>query len=335
MSFSVSLDQTWFLRGVQTLGPMNAPAGDLNSNIQVTVFPDWYKRISLEWKIPSSWGNCSFHVYFSPDPDDGFERLTSTPLTTPSFLDTRAQEYSKFRHGFYVVEALISGRNIRIKSKPSSWVYKRRDFIEKRAAEIQRREYLLLSKFAGTKSYVFRKKNYGLRCERCWNKETEKVMDDHCPVCLGTSFQGGYFDPVPSFIQFEPTSNSLTKTYFGNLESNQIGAWTISLPEINSDDIIIRTGDWNVYKIVRIAVTELQTNTVRQMMTLTQLNRGDIENSLANRFEKDDAHTYVPLIGGKFAKERFPVKPLDKNPNNDPKWFKDQNVQSFPEKYKL
>lgn len=335
MSFGISLNQSWFVMGVQTRKPSNRPVGDLNANIEVTAFPDWYKRISLEWKIPKEWGDCSFHVYFSHSGEDGYERLTSTPLKTPSFLNPQTQEYSKFRDGFYVVEALLPYRNIRVKSKPASWKYKRRDFLEKRAAEIQRREYILLSKFAGTKSYVFRKRTYGERCDRCWNKETEKVMDDHCPVCYGTSFKGGYFDPVPAFIQFEATPNISTKTYYGELESNQIGAWTISLPEVSSNDVILRAGDWNVYKVIRVMSTELQTNTVRQMMTITQLGRSDIENSLAQRVEDEDAGLYPPTIGGEFGKQRFPTQQLDTNPNNDFKWYQEQNVGNLPEKYKI
>lgn len=336
MAFNVSIRQDWFVHGVQTLGPISSPNNELNRSLVVTVFPDWFKRVSLEWKTPKEWGNCNFHVYFWPGgTETGYKRITAAPLTNPYFTDTESQEYSRFRTGSYVVEALLLDRNIKVQSEPTSWKYLRRNFVEKRSAEIQRREYLLLSKFSGTKAYLFRKRNYGERCTRCWNRETEKVMDDHCPVCYGTSFKGGYFDPVPMFMQFEPTPNNLAKTYFGNLEANQIGAWTISVPEINSDDIVLRIGDWNIYKVVRTATTELQTNTVRQMITLTQLSRNDVENMLASRTEEANAEAYVPTVGGKYAKERFPIKQLDTNPRNDPKWFQEMNVSSTPEKYKI
>lgn len=335
MSFTVSLNQSWFLLGVQTLGPGAAPQSDINRNIDVTVYPDWYKRISLDWKIPPSWGNCFFHVYFWPGGNSSYERLTSEPVSSPSFLDTRAQEYSKYRNGFYVVEALLPGNTTRIRSLPTSWKHKRRDFLEKRAAEIQRREYLLLSKFAGVKSYLFRRKAYGLRCHRCWSKVSEKIMDDRCPVCLGTSFEGGYFDAVPMFMQFEPTPNNSVHSYLGKLEPNQIGGWTISLPEIAVDDVIIRTGDWNAYRVIRTTTTEIQTNTVRQMLVLSQLDRMDIENSLAKRSQEADIENYLPQVGGKFGTDRFPTTQIDSNANNDPAWFSEQNPDILPEKYKL
>lgn len=335
MSFVYSLDQSWFIRGITTLGDNSTPQSEVNRNIEVTVFPDWFKKVTLEWKIPASWGNCTFHVYFWPIGTADYERLTSSALDSPSFLDPRSQEYSKFRDGYYIVEALLPGRNLRVKSLPTSAKYKRRSLVELKAAEIQRREYLLLSKFAGVKSYVFRKRMYGQRCHRCWNSESEKVLDDRCPVCYGTSFEGGYFTPIPSFIQFDPTPNSSTKTYFGNLETNQIGGWTISIPEISSDDIIIRTGDWNVYKVIRVSTTELQTVGVRQMMTLTQLSRNDIENQLALKTEDPAASQYLPSIGGKYAETRLPTNQIDTNVNNDPTWFAKQKPQIMPEKYKV
>lgn len=335
MSFTVSLDQSWFIRGPRTQGPGSKPIGEVNGNIDVTVFPDWFKKVSLEWKVPSSWGNCKFNVYYRMGEDGSYTRLTSTPINSLHFTNSTTQDYSKFHSGKYVVEALIENRNLRVKSNPASWNHKRRDFIERRAVEIQRREYLLLSKFAGVKAFVFKKRMFGDKCPRCWSKETEKVMDDHCPVCYGTSFTGGYFDPIPSFIQFEPTPNTRGKTYYGNLEANQIGAWTISLPEISPDDIIIRGGDWNTYRVIQVQTTELQTNTVRQILTLTQMGRGDVENKLANRAEDYGVEKYVHDLGGEFVKDRFSVVQLDSNSNNDPEWFKNQDAPNLPEKYKL
>ena len=150
-------------------------------------------------------------------------------------------------------------------------------------SEIQRREYLLLSKFVGVKSFLFRKRSYGKRCTNCWDPTIEQVTNDHCPYCLGTSFEGGYFDAAPLYLQYETTPNSRDKVYFGKFESNQIGAWTISVPVVNSEDVIVREGDWAMYRVDKIMTTELQANTVRQIMTLTQLAKGDVEYQLIQR----------------------------------------------------
>lgn len=329
MAFNVAVSQDWFIQAPVVFGPTAAPSSQLNDNIQVSVFPSWYDSTTLTWKIPAAWGAAKFHVYFWLGGQEGFERLTTQPTSDPSFKDPTARDYSKFRNGYYIVEALLpSGQTV--KSTPTSWHYKRRDRLQLIATEIQRREFLLLSKFNGVKSYLFRKKYYGLKCHRCWNPTTEKIMDDHCSVCFGTSFEGGYFDPLPMYVNYDPTPNEILKAFVGRIEPNMIAAYTISLPEITADDIIIRTGDWNVYQVIKIQTTEMQTNAIRQMMSLSQLGKGDIENKLALRVESQASSTYLENLGGEFNAQRFPQNLVDKVPTNEPQWSQDMTKSTLP-----
>jgi hypothetical protein len=264
------------------------------SAIQVKVYPQWFKQVTVEWSVPASFGNCLFDVYFSSVQDTGFVKLNSTPITGTTFADTTTQEYSKYNKGYYVVEAILTSKNnVALRSDPVSWNTYQRNWVTLRAIEIQRREYWLLSRFAGISSYLFRKKTYGMRCTRCWNPTTEQVTDDHCPQCLGTSFQGGFFDPVRLYLQYDPTPNQEVKTYIGHDEENTIGAWTISMPDIRLGDVIVRTGDWNIYEVGKIATTELQGNVVRQMTTLIQLSKGDVEYQLVTRNLPDFPTQYL------------------------------------------
>lgn len=337
MGLSTSLNLAWFLTSPPA-STSSAPASyqdPAGNNIQIRVFPEWYVGVFLTWSIPAQWGNCQFNVYFTSSGHTDFVKLNDRLLTEAQFSDMSSQDYSKYRHGFYIVEAYIVSQNRWIKSLPATWSQKRRGKIEKIATEIQRREYLLLSKFAGIKSYVFRRRPFGERCPRCWNATLEKVMDDHCPVCYGTSFEGGYFTPIPSFIQFEPTPNSTINSYYGVLEPNQIGAWTISMPEIVPGDVVIRTGDWNVYYVARAATTELQTNTVRQLLTLTQYSRQDVENRLAYLISGENPAaylgTFLTLFAGNGAQTgRFPQNLLDERPENDYPWAKEMDLEFLP-----
>lgn len=255
-----------------------------NGKIQVTVYPEWYKQVSVEWSVPTNFGSCVFNVYFGQTEDGPFLKLNPTPINGTYLIDTTTQEFSKFTNGYYVVEAILQNQNnVILRSDPTTWKNKQRKWVELRSIEIQRREYWLLSRFAGIKSYLFRRRTYGERCKTCWNPVIEKVMDDHCPDCLGTSFEGGYFNPAPLYLQYDATPNDRVKTYFGTYEPNQIGAWTISIPNIRPEDIVVRTGDWIAYKVARLTPTELQGNTVRQMMVLTQLSKGDVEYQLIKR----------------------------------------------------
>lgn len=337
MPFTVSFTQDYTLRLYSTTSQTTAPSTATPSRfVDVRLYPFWFKQVSLDWTIPSDWGNCVFHVYSSQGDGATLQRLTTAPLTVPYFVNPSSRETSKYRSENYVVEAILPTGQI-FRSFETTWVNKRRTSIEIKASEIQRREYMLLSKFTGVKSYLFRAKYFGSRCPRCWNAAQEKVVDDKCPVCFGTSWEGGYFAPIPIFIQYEPTPNDKIAQGIGYVEPNQIGAWTISVPEISPLDVIIRSGDWNVYRTVRTSATELQTTPVRQMLTLTQLSRNDIENALISRDIGDDFGTYLESLGGDYSLKRFPRNLVNSVPSDDPAWSGPTDPQSrdLPLKYKL
>lgn len=335
MSFSVSFDASFTLLGPKPEGA-NAQLRQAvySGEILVKSYPQWFTHVAIEWFVPDSWGQCSFHVYTTPGPIDSVERLTSQPVQTQFFINPRTQETSKVRSEFYIIEAILAD-GTKYRSAPMSWEYKARTRTEKIASEIQRREYLLLSKFVGIKSYFFKRKRSGLRCPRCWSVSQEKVLDDKCPVCIGTSFSGGFFDPVPTFIQFDPTPNDMDNSFIGVVEPNQIGAWTISLPPMADGDVIIRTGDWAVYQVTRVSNTELQANAVKQVLTLTQLSRSDIENLLLKRPVVDSMGGYLEVLGGDFSSTRFPQSPLNSDGSDDPPWMQEQKLSNLPLKYTL
>lgn len=250
--------------------------------ISARVYSMFYRHQVIEWTVPAKWGACTFEVYTSETGQSEWKKLTTAPITGNYFKDRSNQNYSEFNHSYYVVECrLPDGR--RIKSPPVTWENKRKNWVEIRAREIQRREMLILTKFVGIKSIIFRRRNFGKRCNTCWNPILEKVTDDHCPSCLGTSFEGGYFTGMETLIQYEPTPNNPQWSYQGKLETNTIPAWTISKPEINAFDIILRVPDWRLYRVEALQTTELQTVPVRQILALVELDKGMVENRLIDK----------------------------------------------------
>jgi hypothetical protein len=298
MPFNVSFN-VGFLLQTEILGQSTIPrvvtSGEFqSSSIGVTIFPRWYKQISLEWSVPAAWGNCMFNVYFSQTNDGPWELVNPAPITGTFLTETSSRVYSKYTHGYYIVEvALLDKGSAKIRSTPHTWVVSQDRWVALRSNEIQRREYLLLSRFVGVRSYLFRRKTYGVRCPNCWSTSVERIVKDHCLVCMGTGFDGGYFDAAPLFIQYDPTPNDRVHTYFGTLETNQITGWTVSLPDIRNDDIIVRTGDWNVYLVNKVADTELQANAVKQTMVLNQLAKENVEYNLVTRNLPDFPTRYL------------------------------------------
>ena len=279
LSFSFGL-----LTATRSVASSDNPTDSVSPAVRVKVYPRWYHYAALEWTVPAAWGDCVFNVYHSTTEGGNYVKVNKDLVNGNGLIDYTAQDYSEFRGGWYVVEALLdAGRGARIRSQPAMWQNVQRRWVEIRAEEIQRREFILLRKFTGVKSYLFKRKTYGQRCPACWDPVSETVTDDHCTTCFGTSFAGGYFPPQPLFVQYDASPNQVQKTYSGRLEPNVIGAWTLSMPQMASDDIIIRIGDWNVYRVSSVQTTELQANPVRQILQLDQLSRRDVENELVTK----------------------------------------------------
>lgn len=258
----------------------------ISKSFKIKIFPRWYKQITLQWEVPSTWGRCLFNVYYCPSEAGPYERINASPIDGNYIKDTGNRDYLKFNQGHYILEAILLDKGSQIvRSESVTWDPPQNRKVELMSIEIQRREYVLLSKFAGIKSYIFSAKNYGERCPECWSHTAEKAVKDHCPTCFGTTFKGGYFGPVETFMQYDATPNQNVRTYFGTFEPDQIGAWTISYPEIRPDDIIVRSGNWSVYRVDALTSTELQGVPVRQITKLTQLAKSNIEHQLVTRID--------------------------------------------------
>lgn len=255
------------------------------SYISVKVYPLFYNKTIVEWSIPAMWGACTFNVYKGDTEAGPWVKVNPTPLSNTNFFaDFNVEDFSKFHKSDYIVEVRLpvpDGRYIR--SAAVSWDNVRSNIMQIRAAEISRRENILLSRFVGVDSLVFRRKYFGERCPECYNAAIEKVTKDHCKECLGTSFKGGYFVGMPTKISYEVSPNNTQMSYMGKLEVNQNSAWTTAFPSIMTHDIILRIPDFKVFRVEAVNQTEIQTVAVRQTMQLVEKDKSSVEMNLINQ----------------------------------------------------
>lgn len=248
--------------------------------ISTNVYPTFYKHTVIEFTVPQQWGACSFDVYRGPTDVGPWSKISDAPTTDNYFKDVTTKNFSKVSEAWYVVECLLpDGR--RIQSTPCTWEVTRNDWVELRAKEIERREILLLEKFVGTQSLVFRRRRSGARCPECWDFQTEKVTKDHCKTCLGTGFKGGYYSGMETLMQYEPGNDTLAFQDIGRAESSVTNAWTISTPRIDPLDLIIKVPEFSLYRVENVQSTKLQSKVVRQLVTLVELDKDSIEFQLA------------------------------------------------------
>ena len=257
-------------------------AASENEHIEIKVSPVFYQYNLIEWTIPLEWGQCGYKVYRSETEEGPWLELTNSAISYPFFKDTYFPEISKFNECYYLVECKLPD-NRTLKSVPTSWENKNSPWVKLRLKEIQRRELILLNKFVGVDTIYFRRKRFGQRCSNCWDSTTEHVIKDHCNVCYGTSFEGGYYGGYNVKLQYEPTPISIEFGYQGKSEHNSIPAWTISIPAIESLDLVFRVPDRRLYRVGNKQTTELQTVPVRQILQLVELGKSSIEYNLINK----------------------------------------------------
>jgi hypothetical protein len=255
--------------------PVGTPTA-VSDHFNITVYPYWFRAILLQWTVPFDWGNVAYNIYSSSNETGPYEKRNTAPFGIPYFEDMEARSFSKYNNIFYIVEAVFPNGQT-VQSRPTTTENKNSSWVKLRRVEVTRREWLLLRKFVGVKSYLFKKKLNGARCSTCWNSDSMRVMNDKCPECLGTSWSGGYWDPIETLIQYNVTPNDIAMDYRGQVEPSQIQGWTIDVPTINDFDIIYRHPDNRAYRVERVEPTELQTVTVRQIFALAELSKESVE----------------------------------------------------------
>lgn len=269
-------------------------------DMTVRIVPDWNTSVFLDWDpiVPpdDGTGTPAYSVYSSESELGPFTKITQQPITDTSFLTDYQINDSKVYEQYFTVEVEYSdGRRYRSYPATPSQMLPKWHLLRQR--DMIRREKILLRKFSGSSAIIYTPKRHGLRCKTCYDPIHEKIMDDHCTECYGTSFEGGYNTGMRTLMQFSSIDPQQTHTYYGESEQIAISAWTINYPLIHPNAIVLREADRRVFKCEgHQGSTEMLTNMQRQNVILRELSRDSIENQLFNKGDAIDVMTQVNHI---------------------------------------
>lgn len=253
-------------------------------DLNIRIYPEWFKEVTLSWTVPPAWNSMSprFNIYRSEVEGSGYMKLNAVPVQTPYFVDATTKESSKSSKEYYIVESILSDGTI-WKTRASSVGDGIPRFQYIRLKEINRREWILLRRYTGNECLILRGIHYGARCPNCWDTLTEKMTKPRCVVCYGTGYDGGYYPGIRTYVQFDASSDSSVYTYFGKMEQNEIGAWTIQYPAVETFDLVIRIRDFKVFRVSQVSDTEILNKTCRQIMRLEEQSTDSVVYKLLNR----------------------------------------------------
>lgn len=105
--------------------------------------------------------------------------------------------------------------------------------------EIVRRKNLVLAKKVGRPYFLIKRITYGTRCTHCWDPVSMRITESFCPVCLGTGWVHGYFDPIEFTGEMNPSPKFSEITMFGDFMPSDCVLFLTNFPIIKQKDVIV------------------------------------------------------------------------------------------------
>lgn len=191
------------------------------------------------------------------------------------FRDVQANLLHKYRNLFYKVRVVHVPTGETKEFGPTAHNLPEPDLI---AADIIRQEDLLFREFTGRRCWLFPVRTFGPHCV-CYDPYTGRRSKNNCPSCFGTGWLGGFLSPIECWVQIEPNVKALQTTALqSQIPSDTVGTM-ISFPPVKPKDILIESENKR-WKVDHVRETQRLRSTVRQMLGLHEIPRGDIEYAL-------------------------------------------------------
>lgn len=249
----------------------------------IPLFPN---GVFVQWTITRAdeAGDYAFSLFRSGSPNGPWDPLLENQVSAYSYVDrfptpsvagvTHPNQLSLSRGIYYkVVARAPSGALTEVVSGVEPRLDGRLRLLKRK---ILRDEAVMLRKLNGTEVAVLKRKHWGVRCPKCYDKYTKEVVRANCTNCFGTSFVGGYHEPVIVYAKRGVGAPQVGLTPQGNAEVATNKVTLLDLPALEFEDILVFLRDNARFLVKRISPTELQTVVVHQSVEVSELARSDI-----------------------------------------------------------
>jgi hypothetical protein len=175
----------------------------------------------------------------NPDADD-WENVGLPVENTFYAIDGEQRVFGKSQWTHYRV-MLTTGNGIYY-SDPTGLlgVLSARDW--KLAREVIR-QMRVRNRLDASEGYLCKRRTSGNKCPRCIDLQTQESKDGQCPICFGTTFQCGYYYPMPCiFAALEPKTKRVhvhQGLQRGTIADVVVKGTMINCPLLDSNDVWI------------------------------------------------------------------------------------------------
>lgn len=252
-----SLDGTIFGENKQTLDP----------SIKITVYKESTRKLIITWSdIPATYfGNGEQKAYLEVSDSPVSEFVTVLELdmfSPPYFLDEHSMAtYFRSPMVYYRLRFPAVGKYSRAFSnehEPNLY-----------GMEISRRHAIMLREgHAGNLMYLFIRRRLKERCPKCWDSLRGTRSSANCPVCLGTGFWHGYYDPIGIYVSLSGEQTTAQQTMDDTSIPANIQGWTTGYPRISLGDVLVDANTREIWHVSHVGMSTHKRVVTKQDLVL-------------------------------------------------------------------
>lgn len=144
------------------------------------------------------------------------------------------------------------------------------------ALEVVRRNNLYLRRYTGRVVSFCTVKYQGRRCSLCFDNLKKRSSNSQCTECYGTTFEGGYYDPIHVFADLSPSPNIVQMATFGKMEVNQTAMFMSNFPIAKPNDMIVERSNRR-WRVIQVNTVTEKRYTLQQYLQVEEIEKSDAE----------------------------------------------------------
>lgn len=243
------------------------------------VLPVYPTHVHIQWSVEDRESALSdLEVLRSQSPSGPFEIVAVLERSENCYSDAEPNLLGLNRNYWYMVKAnsRLTDSEFAL-SEPKTYEYELKGHRANMVRKARRDLKIQLERLNGVPIIILKRRTFGERCGECFNPLTNDVMYSHCNTCFGTTYVGGYHDPVYTYGKLDPVVIQESISASGPSQSAITGLTITEFPEVDVNDLVVECRTNRRFKVKQKMQSEGSRIVVHQDLQVSELSRSAVE----------------------------------------------------------